>query len=531
MTINVVGLSSSRKTPGIYLRTVFGGAGASAGSAPKKILLVGNALGSALSGAAPSFSVDAGTMAAAEPIFSASPDDTRVHAGRGSELHRMHAAVAAQYPDATVYLLAVAESTGTKASATLTFVGTASGAVTLRLVICGKPIDVAVANSDTATTIATAAANAILDEPDLPVTAQYALGVLTITAKHPGPRGNDLVVDAYWVSSTSVETRITTVPVSSGVTTTGQFAGVTTVESTYKLAGGTMADDVTNALAAVVGTKFDRYVLAHRDTTNVGLVTSQLDTMAGVTVQLRQQAVVCIGDTYATAVTFATGRNKERLQCVWHYNSETPLEEVAAQVCAARLIGDAQAGGNIVGEATDPAANLDGLRLKTVRRQRFAGERPTPTEIENALNNGLTPLAGTDDGLTTVVRSITTRCLASGQPNYSVMDTSVVTVGDHVADDLRADLAAVYAGFKLAADTADGSPPKAANVTTPSLVKSRIGFKLRQYEEQGILTGVEAHLPLLAVTSPSASRLDAEIPFEPMPGLHVIGGNVRQVAA
>jgi phage tail sheath gpL-like len=166
-----------------------------------------------------------------------------------------------------------------------------------------------------------------------------------------------------------------------------------------------------------------------------------------------------------------------------------------------------------------------------VRRQRFAGERPTPTEIENALNNGLTPLAGTDDGLTTVVRSITTRCLASGQPNYSVMDTSVVTVGDHVADDLRADLAAVYAGFKLAADTADGSPPKAANVTTPSLVKSRIGFKLRQYEEQGILTGVEAHLPLLAVTSPSASRLAAEIPFEPMPGLHVIGGNVRQVAA
>ena len=97
---------------------------------------------------------------------------------------------------------------------------------------------------------------------------------------------------------------------------------------------------------------------------------------------------------YATAVTLATGRNKSRLQIVWHYNSRIPPWVVAAQVGAARLIGDSAAGGRLVGEATDPAANLDGLELVSVTAQNTVADQPTATEIEGALNNGLTPQIG-----------------------------------------------------------------------------------------------------------------------------------------
>ena len=59
------GLSASRKTPGIYLAVILGGAGTSSGDAPKTILLQGNFLATAISAASPALSVAAGTMAAA----------------------------------------------------------------------------------------------------------------------------------------------------------------------------------------------------------------------------------------------------------------------------------------------------------------------------------------------------------------------------------------------------------------------------------------------------------------------------------
>ena len=206
---------------------------------------------------------------------------------------------------------------------------------------------------------------------------------------------------------------------------------------------------------------------------------------------------------------------------------------VAAQTGAARLIGDSAAGGRLVGEATDPAANLDGLELVSVTAQSTVADQPTATEIEGALNNGLTPLVPSVNrpGYTTVARCITSRSLASGVPNYAVLDTSNVTICDHVADGLNASLATTYAGFKLTSDSSDGLPPRAPNVTSPALIRSEIARILTGYEEQAIIKDVTANLALLTVTaSATPGRVDCEIPCEPMPGLHVLGGDVRQLS-
>lgn len=531
--MTTLGLASSAKVPGIRMAVILGGAGASAGEQTKKILLVGNKITSALTGASPSFSVSAGTQADATPVLVPSADDAATLFGRGSELHRMAKAAFAQYPDALVYAASVAEA-GTKASAVYTFATTATGAYAIRFVIAGKTIDVSVASGDTATVIATACADAILDESDLPVTAQFSVGALTITAKHGGTRGNALVVDAYFVPPTgAAPTRITTSSTSSGYATTCTLSGNSTIGSEYTLGSGATDDSMTNVLAAIDSTKYDRIALAHRTATQLDAVVTQLDSQAGVSSQLRQQAIATTHDTLANATTLATGRNASRLQIVWHHATSTPPEEVAAQVAAGRLIGDAYAGGRIAGEANKPSANLDGCKLATVLAQRWAADQPTQTELQSALSNGLTPLMPSGiGGKAAIVRSITSRSLSGGVNNYAVLDTGNVSVPDDVADDLVTYLSDELAGLNLASDSSDGTPPTSAGVTTPKAIKSLIFGRLKLRESDGWMRDVDANYAQLSVAEHAsvAGRVDCEIPCEPAPGLHIVGGNVRQLA-
>lgn len=538
MPIIVPGVPTSRKTPGINFNVVLGGPGTSSGAATKSIMLLGNHFTSAITGASPSFSVAGGSAAAATVVSVPSAADAITLFGQGSELHRMVAAVFAQYPDATLYACPVADAAGTAASGVLTFATTSTAAFAVRLKMCGIVFDVAVASGDTATAIAAAVADAINDQADLPYTAQNSSGAITITAKQTGPRGNTLIVDAYFVAAGStIETRITTSSTTSpGAATTGQWSSTGTLGSEITLTSGATQDSFVNALAAIEPTRYDRIVGACIEATNVGRIVTHINTNAGPTVQLLEQAIVPSVDTYANAVTLATGQNASRLQVAWHHASTLPAPEVAAQVAAARLNGDAGLGGFRAGEAADPAANLDGIDLASVTMQRVPADRPTVTEVENALNNGLTVIGASSSrpGYGAIVRSITSRSLASGVPNYAVIDTAYVTVCDHVADDLRSYLTSQLAGAKLGADAANGQPAtRAPNVTTPSIIRSLILAKLYSYEESGITRDVTLNASLLAVEEDGdvSGRVNCEIPVEPITALHHVVGNLRQQAS
>lgn len=537
MAIVVPGVAASRKTPGINFNVVLGGPGTSSGAATKSIMLLGNLIGTAITGASPALSVAAGTAPVATVVSVASVDDAGTLFGLGSELYRMCAAVFAQYPDATLYACPVADAAGTAASAVLTFATTSTAAFTVRLKLCGQVIDVAVASGDTVTTIASAVADAINDAASLPYTAQNSSGVVTITAKQTGPRGNVLVVDAYFVAAGAViETRITTSSTSSGAGTTGTWSGTGTIGSEITLSSGATQDSFANALTAIEPARYDRIVGACIDSTNAGRIVTHVNTNAGPTVQLLEQAIVPSVDTYANVVTLATGQNAARLQVAWHHASVLPPPDLAAQVAAARLNGDAALGGSRAGEAADPAANLDGIDLVSVLMQRAPADRPTATEIEGALNNGITPVGASAGrpGYGAIVRSVTSRSTASGVPNYAVIDTAYVTVLDYCADDLRSFLTTQLAGAKLGADLANGQPAsRAPNVTTSSLIRSTILARLYGYEGSGILRDVALNADLLAVEADGVTpgRVNCEIPCEPITALHNVAGNVRQLAS
>lgn len=536
--ISVAGVSASRKTPGINFNVILGGPGTSAGAATKRIVLLGNMLATALTNSSPTFSVAAGTATPEEVVFVASESDAKALFGQGSELHRMAARVFEQYPDAAVYACPVAQVSGTKASGVLTFATSAGAAFTVRLKLCGQVIDVGIASGDTATAIAAAVADAINDAADLPFTAQNSSGVVTVTAKHDGPRGNWLIVDAYFVpNGSTIETRITTSSTTSpGASTTGIWSSTGALGGEITLTSGATQDSFANALTAIDPQKWDRIVGACVEATNIGRILTQVDNDAGPTVQQREQVVVGTSDTLANATTLATGRNSSRCQVVWHHASPIPPWECAAQVCAGRLAGDASAGGVLVGEASDCAANLDGLELATLVSQRVVADQPTATEIESALNNGLAVLApsGARPGRVALVRSITSRSLASGVPNYAVIDTAYVCQVDDCADDLQSYLTSLLRGAKLGADGADGNPAaRVANVTTPSIIRSAISARLKYREANGWMRDVDANASLLVVEADPvvSGRVNCEIPCEPITGLHNVAGNVRQLAS
>lgn len=535
MSIAIPGLSASTKTPAVYLNVILGGPGTSAGAAPETILLIGNKLESSIDPSSPALNVNAGLMPLATPTFCASAEDASVLCGQGSELHRMARAVFAQYPAASLYLAANAVSAGAAATADLTFATTATADFAVRLVLCDQVLEVPVSTGDTPTVIATACAVAINNAADLPYYAQFAAGVLTITAKMAGLRGNSLIVDAYFVQLT-FSNRITDSSTQSGGGTTGQWTTINDIYGAeFSLTNGTTADSIANVITAIASQRYNRIVVASNDGTNMGRLVTHLDALAGVTVGLRQQGIAAVIGTLAASITIATGQNAARLQVGWHYASKIPGPEVAATLAAARLAGDGSVGGILVGESADPSANLDGVQLATVLAQTAALDQPTATEVESALNNGLAPLvpSGARPGFCALARSVTSRSLANGVPNFAVIDTEFVTVCDYVADDLQSSLATSYQGFKLGADSANGNPPLSPRVTTPSLVRAYILDRLAGYEARSILRDVTANVSLLVVEADAvvSGRLNCEIPCEPVSGLHIIAGNVRQIAS
>ena len=530
------GFDPSLKVPGIFFAVVFGGAGTSPGTGQKSILLFGAMIASNLTGASPSFTVTAGTASVGIVYQIISGDQADLLWGKGSELALGCKAVFAAYKAATLYAIATATAGGAvAASMTLTIVASSPTPTSINITIAGRTVQYNAVSSDTATTIAAGICNAILSNPDIPATAQNTLGVVTITHKTPCARGNFVPIRVTLVYGT------TTLKVGAGALAgtlngiTATLSGGTTSGGAYLMSGGSGAETIATALAAVASTPYDRYVSAYLDTTTADAIVTQLTNMAAITTGLRQQAVVPNVDTYANFVTFTTGRNAPRLGVAWHYNADALPIEVAAWVATIRLFGDSQLGGAVTGEAADPAANLNGA-MTGLPVQDAVADRPTPTVINNALNNGGTVLAPVSvrSPYTMIVSSITSRSLSGGLPNYSVYKTKIVTTEDWVAGDISQQSAQNYPGYKAAPDPANGAPIDIPKVVTPLAYKAFVQALLKTYEKDGKLINVDANLPLLSVTQDTTTpgglgRFLVYIPGSVIPDFDQVAATLAQV--
>ncbi|PLO70217.1 phage tail protein, partial [Klebsiella michiganensis] len=136
----------------------------------------------------------------ATSVFSS--DEAAVYFGYGSVAHLMVVTAISTYAYLDLTVIGVSDaSAGVAAAGTLTITGPASSQGVVSLWVGKTRVDVAVSAEDTATTIAAAMKTAIDNQPELPVTAAVASGVLTLTAKNKGTAGNDIRLRAQTTAS------------------------------------------------------------------------------------------------------------------------------------------------------------------------------------------------------------------------------------------------------------------------------------------------------------------------------------------
>jgi len=421
----------------------------------------------------------------------------------------MYRRVTAINTETPIYALAVTESVGANATGTITFTTTAAAAGTARVYVGDLFVDTAIASGDTVTTIATNVVASINSQTDWAVTATNTAGVVTVTAKQKGLRGN-------WL-------RYSAVILGTGVTTT-----VTPTAQTF-FTGGTTADSNTTALATILSRRYYYIVSAAEDSTQVAALVSQVNTQALPINAIRQRVFFGSVDTSGNVTTIATTINAARAEVTWLQNSDWPPSELAANSGALYALAEA------------PLAfrcNFDGYGNNVNEQATWkvpaprSGTVPTRATIKAALNNGISPIGVNANGSTYLVSRITTRSLTGATADYRIRDAHKVTVCDRYADDLGSKLALNYSGKLIGNDPVEGARVPGPNVVTPRVLKAGIDQQTRDYGDLDLLQNVDqiiANTIVIRESSPT-TRLSARIPLEPVDLDHQNAIAIDQVA-
>lgn len=491
------GVPINLKRPGAFVQVVFGASRNGIGGNARRVLLLGNKLAS-------------GTMVLdTEEVQFLDPDDAKVQAGEGSELHLMAVAAFTKAPGATIMAIAVTEAAGVKASATITIVGTAGGDGTAKFFIHGEEVALAVYAGQVQNTLA---ANLALEinarSRYLNVTATVATNVVTITCRHNGTRGNLIKLRKLIQSSISV--------------TTWTLSGAA-------LSGGTGTDSLTAALATASATRHHYYAVANVDTAALQAVQVQCDTMAGPLGVGKQQYVSASHDTLGTATTQATTLNEERGQTLWAYKFETLPCVIAAAWAAMRSIA----------EGISFSVNLCALNMPAV--DLYPVVKPPPTEGEYisasasaaAMDVGLSPIeVRPGDKHCYVALSVTTHSKdTAGNPDYRTLTTNYVTVPDAFADDFAAWFLSTFPDMKIREDRQAGDDKMPPNTTTPGIVRDMwLDVARTDFEKPGHIDDLDGDYLEWSFNRAAGNpnRIAATIPITPAAWLTQISAKVMQ---
>lgn len=420
----------------------------------------------------------AGTVAAGVVTNVFSDAEAATFFGNGSQLHLMCRAAIKANPYLALEAIAMDDAgAGVAATSTVTLTGPATAAGVLTVKVAGKPVQIAIAATDTATAIGAALAAQIALQPDLPVTAAAAIGVVTLTAKNKGVQGNNIKIEA--------------------VTTA---AGTTAV--VVAMSAGATDPTLATALAAVFAAGHNIIVSAWNDATNLTALRTHLDSVGGPLEQREAIGVYAHTGTLGASTTLAGTINGGWLSAPNFKVPEQPCELAAAY-------------GAVVASEEDPARPLNQLELKGITAPALA-DRLSRTEQENALNNGVTPLEVGPGEKVQIVRAITTYTLdAQGIPDISMLDLTTMRTLAYVRKACRERISLRFPREKLSERTA----PK---------VKDQLLDVLYKLEELEIVEQVEANKAGLIVERDlqDPNRLNAKIPTDVVNGLHVFAGRI-----
>ena len=352
------------------------------------------------------------------------------------------------------------------------------------------------------------------------VAVDGGVGIAEINSKVAGNVGNDIKVQMrLLVPATGTESIDTNTPT--------------------PLAGGTTDPDFTNALASLEGEEY-AYVLpclSNADAGNVGTKNNASRTIdhinnfnTGLNAKL-EQLVVGITTTIALATAASADANAmqnsevgELLLCI---NGRGLPSELAGR----------EVGGWLLGLSTDPAVNRIGEIFDGyIGALDKIADKPTQSESETALGNGVALIGYTAQNLEVMVRPITTHSQDSaGGPDRRLLDAQNVAATYIVARDMRQALPQQFPGAKITKDTLPGDDPPPKGVIEERDIKAFVISRLRFWQTQGVITkasldtAIEGGTLIVQVNDSDATQVDIVLPFSIVPPLAKLGVVVQRV--
>jgi len=500
-SVQLTGLAANDPVPGEYVEVAFAQGPASLATATDKALFIGNMLSSGVATVSTVYGPDTA-------VAMTSSDDAALLFGVGSELHRQIRRFMQLNTSTPVYAIAVAEGgSAAAATGTITVATTATAAGTLRIFVQDEFVDVGFVTGDTPTTIAANAVVQINAKGYWPVTATNAAGVITIAAKQKGLRSNLIRYFARITPFTGVGSTVT--PVASTLTT-----------------GGTVADDLTAALAVVVAQKYYYIVPAAVDSTQLALVKAQIDTQALPINGIRQRMVWGSNDTLANTITIVDALNSARTEVAWQLQGDVPAPELAAVMAAVYMLYEAPAvprlNFNFYGQG-----NGEPWPLKAP----LSGVVPTRSQVYAALNAGVSPIAA-QGASAYLSKRVTNRYKTGAIVDYRIRDAHKVLICDRYADSLISKSAQQLRGKEIGDDPKKNEPTPGPRVVTPRVVKALIDGVTDFYNGNDLLQNVSTIKAntLVLRDSGNKTRIGAKVPLEPVDVLDQICFRVDQVA-
>jgi phage tail sheath gpL-like len=415
----------------------------------------------------------------------------------------------------SIWCSPVTQSGGAQATMTITFATNASSDGEFRFWAAGDLVVVPVTSGQTPTQIATTAVARFSQNTRLGCTAGNVAGVVTLTWKQAGPRGNDAIV---FQDITKKPGATTSVLGGAGGTVTG---------GGQKFGGGTTADDFTTVATNTFPAWFNRVALACVDSTNLTAWETNTDAKAGPLEGRPEHVVAGFNGALAAAQSLSqTTLNNARFNFLWQLNGESMPSELAAVFAAIRCAT----------EQGDPNADYDDVVLPGIAPHRMPADIPQRATKVAALQTGVTPVT-TVNGQAQIVRSITTRCLNGSNPDYRTLDTGTAVVPDFVRTSLGLLWTTEWkrANPVIADDPADGQPERQSGVGTPKRWSQYAEKYLKDLESGKAVTSglpqiidVESNKPASGYDK-TANRIMSVVPVKPAPRNHQIGVSVQQL--
>jgi phage tail sheath gpL-like len=397
-----------------------------------------------------------GSADAAVPVRVLSADHAVALFGRGSMLAAMFDAIkgADKWMETWAIPLADADA-GAAATGSITLTGTATAAGVLNCYVAGQRVRAAVAASDTAAEAATALAEAINEETDLPVTATAADAVVTLTARHKGECGNDIDVRFNYYTGEALPT--------------GLNVAVTA------MAGGAGNPEVADAIDVMGDEWWNAMAVPWTDGANMAALEAELLTRWGPMSMQDSQAYTALRGTHAEVSTWSASRNSHLVSCM-----PTGPSPVPAYIWAAVYATVAS-----VAVSDDPARPLQTLALPGILAPAKEA-RWTKEERNLLLYDGLSTYTVDKDGTVKIERGVTSYQTNSyGLEDVSYLDVTTPATLSYIRYATRVRITTKFPRHKLADDGTRFGPGQ--KIVTPSIIRAELLALFTQLEEQGLV--------------------------------------------